>query len=260
MITITKEQLESHVPALANAEGDVYSLIKGVLDEVSADVELFAEGRELTTAAVAFICNEAARRALPHLDLVITSSGIGVVSNQNVAPASRERVEALRASLHRTASACYDLFVSQLARQPEWDTAHAKVSHLLFTSYALRQYGVKYAGEDIYLDQFLMMRGDLLAAAESVAGVCGRDFYTELIDAERGISSSISATVILPTAEMLTMCLLRGDKRRAEHYRMKFIDHLRRYEPESYVGTREQEANDFESYQNEQEHPTFFSV
>ena len=38
MITITKEQLESHVPALANAEGDVYSLIKGVLDEVAADV------------------------------------------------------------------------------------------------------------------------------------------------------------------------------------------------------------------------------
>lgn len=34
--------------------------------------------------------------AIPHLDLVLTSTGFGIVSNNNVAPASKERVVSLR--------------------------------------------------------------------------------------------------------------------------------------------------------------------
>ena len=43
-------------------------------------------------------------RAIPHLDVILTPSGFGIVSNSNIAPASRERVERLMASLleHRS--------------------------------------------------------------------------------------------------------------------------------------------------------------
>ena len=37
--------------------------------------------------------------AIPSLDLVLTTNGFGIVSNQNVVPASRERVDALISSL-----------------------------------------------------------------------------------------------------------------------------------------------------------------
>lgn len=45
------------------------------------------------------IASEALRRAIPSLDLVLTPNGFGVVSNQNIAPASKERVDRLIASL-----------------------------------------------------------------------------------------------------------------------------------------------------------------
>lgn len=45
------------------------------------------------------IAYEAFYRAIPSLDLVLTPNGFGIVSNQNIAPASRERVDALKESL-----------------------------------------------------------------------------------------------------------------------------------------------------------------
>ena len=50
----------------------------------------------------------AAYRALPTLDLVATQNGFGVVSNNNIAPASKERVAALRESLRQYKSDCKD--------------------------------------------------------------------------------------------------------------------------------------------------------
>ena len=50
----------------------------------------------------------AAYNALPTLDLVATPNGFGVVSNQNIAPASKERVAAFRESLRQYKSDCKD--------------------------------------------------------------------------------------------------------------------------------------------------------
>lgn len=261
MIEITRELLERYVPAFANAEGDVYDLIKSKLDEVSAEVELFAEGQALTDAAVAYICNEGARRTVPQLDLVITASGIGVVSNQNVAPASRERVDALLGSLHRSASSARDLFVCQLAKRADFDPANRRLSHLLFTTADVRNYGIKAGGSEVYLDQYNDMSDALEYAADRVRDVCGDAFYAELIDAARGLTTATSeANSALHSAEMFTAAMLINDGRRVEHYRLRLIELLRRLEPESYVGTPQQQANDFENYQNEQQHPTYFSV
>ena len=49
--------------------------------------------------AATIIANEAFRLSLPSLDLILTPNGFGVVSNANVAPASKERVDRLAASL-----------------------------------------------------------------------------------------------------------------------------------------------------------------
>ena len=43
--------------------------------------------------ATHIVVNEAMRQAVPSLDLVLTPNGFGIVSNSNIAPASKERVE-----------------------------------------------------------------------------------------------------------------------------------------------------------------------
>lgn len=45
--------------------------------------------------AVHIVANEAFRRAVPSLDIILTENGFGIVSNNTVAPASRDRINAL---------------------------------------------------------------------------------------------------------------------------------------------------------------------
>ena len=53
----------------------------------------------LKVASQHLVANEAFRAAVPSLDLVLTPNGFGIVSNNNVAPASKERIERLISSL-----------------------------------------------------------------------------------------------------------------------------------------------------------------
>lgn len=57
------------------------------------------QGDQQLRMAKDIIILEAFRNAVPSLDLVLTPNGFGVVSNQTIAPASKERVKALIESL-----------------------------------------------------------------------------------------------------------------------------------------------------------------
>ena len=68
---------------------------------------------------------EALRYAVPSLDLVLTPNGFGIVSNQNVAPASKERVERLIDSLYDTRDNAVELLLTSLRQMQSW-TASAQ--------------------------------------------------------------------------------------------------------------------------------------
>lgn len=61
-----------------------------------ADLEASHTTRMLAYQIAAY---DAFHRAIPHLDVILTPNGFGIVSNSNIAPSSRERVERLMASL-----------------------------------------------------------------------------------------------------------------------------------------------------------------
>lgn len=70
---------------------------------------------------------EAYRNAIPSLDLVLTPNGFGVVSNSNVSPASKERVNRLLESLESERDGAIRLLLSELPNVPEWcSTAQAE--------------------------------------------------------------------------------------------------------------------------------------
>ena len=58
--------------------------------------------------------------AIPSLDLVLTPNGFGVVSNNNVAPASKERVERLINSLYMIKSQCLTSLLPMLRSDVHW--------------------------------------------------------------------------------------------------------------------------------------------
>ena len=67
---------------------------------------------------------EAMFHAIPQLDMVLTPNGFGIVSNSNVAPASKERVERLLASLEKMRDDTLQVLLPILTAEAAWaDTA-----------------------------------------------------------------------------------------------------------------------------------------
>ena len=66
---------------------------------------------------------EAMLHAVPQLDLVLTPNGFGVVSNTNIAPASKERVERLLLSLEKMRDDTLSILLPLLANTEAWATS-----------------------------------------------------------------------------------------------------------------------------------------
>jgi len=70
--------------------------------------------------ATHIVVNEAMRQAVPSLDLVLTPNGFGIVSNSNIAPASKERVERLITSLESERDNYIEQLLPLLVQNSEW--------------------------------------------------------------------------------------------------------------------------------------------
>ena len=105
------DTLRHYLPnVFATVKGEVSLFPTGKVDldhEANWVIETFASPKQFHTICgyaddnpikiitAKLIASEAMRRAIPSLDLVLTPNGFGVVSNQNIAPASKERVDRL---------------------------------------------------------------------------------------------------------------------------------------------------------------------
>ena len=87
-----------------------------MLAEISSRYE--TDSLRATTTQV--IVNEAFRRALPQLDVILTPNGFGIVSNANIAPASKERIERLLSSLLNNRDAAIYQLLTLLCKQNSW--------------------------------------------------------------------------------------------------------------------------------------------
>lgn len=117
MLQYIKEEFESVCPSGAIPDDDVidslYTYLRDAKNALSEYVplsiiedcepvcyitysgEITPDGKSCV-AIRKYMIARAYFEAIPHLDLVLTSTGFGIVSNNNVAPASKERVESLR--------------------------------------------------------------------------------------------------------------------------------------------------------------------
>lgn len=121
MIISSDEQLRSIIPNLQRASASETPWVsrldpflqeaEGILEQYLCPVDILPE--EALDVAARFVAFCAWRRAIPALDVVATASGFGVVSNQTVAPASKERVEAAvrAATVTESRAACTLLYM-----------------------------------------------------------------------------------------------------------------------------------------------------
>lgn len=115
MMTIDKNTFESVVLSATSSTAHVFEMLQPHFEETEQNLksELFGsfdyttvEGLE--SIVVRLVCLRTYYEQIPHLDLVLTPTGFGVVSNENVAPASPDRVKALRQQVKDAAEDALD--------------------------------------------------------------------------------------------------------------------------------------------------------
>ena len=80
----------------------------------------YSDGHPLLRACRAAVAHRALADAIPSLDLVQTVNGFAVISNQNLAPASRDRVDRLIAAHRSQCDTAISALIPQLAAVAEW--------------------------------------------------------------------------------------------------------------------------------------------
>ena len=77
---------------------------------------------------------EAMLHAVPQLDLILTPNGFGIVSNQNVIPASKERIERLLLSLEKQRDDALAVILTLLPNAHHW-TASEQFNYFAATMF-----------------------------------------------------------------------------------------------------------------------------
>ena len=154
MLINNDEQLRQFLPnVLATCDGEV-SLFDKLQFHLNNAEQWLAEnvtGRDFIStvssaqaddATRALLCQTIAAHAfhvaLPSLDLVLTPTGFGIVSNGNIAPASAERVARLSESLLLLRDTLIDQLLSHLCQNASWRDTTSN----LFLGFAVPLIGV----------------------------------------------------------------------------------------------------------------------
>lgn len=276
MIAITQETLESYVPAFRSSEHYIFDSLQGYILEarertafiLGDDVEERADGSDaLRPLYVRLICYSAARRAVPGLDLILTENGFGVVSNQNVAPASSSRVEALLESLRKMESDTMDSLVLQLLKTEWKNKPEAKriMKSLLWSPTLLRYYGITLAGREAYAEEYSTLQPAIEQAEEAVRKTISPELHAELLRRLRNNPSEHTSiyTRVIDTARQYMAAVAAGPAAQPARSELLKERLLRIVEEDAdnlpeYKSSATYRAHHFQHYENRREDNTFF--
>ncbi|MBE6304050.1 MAG: hypothetical protein E7089_08965 [Bacteroidales bacterium] len=139
-LVITQEIFEKHISSATNADNAVFDAITSelaVAENFVAD-KLGLSIFEAIPERILFfyeraVCLYAYSIAIPHLDIVLTPTGFGVVSTSNVVPASADRVNRLLSAVCSAYDDTIDEIIDLLRYEKEWNDTDKAVE--LFSSF-----------------------------------------------------------------------------------------------------------------------------
>lgn len=194
MQDITQAALEARLPELAAPEGDT-ALFDKVLPYArravtgqttpqigGADPSAVLSWADTEDELAPWLNDYAVFRgvydALPHLDVIATGTGFGIVSTQNLAPASRERVEAVRESVRHLAAHAYDHILA------EYLMAHDECRTFLPTTAIARAEGVTRDGKGVSMEELEALAPQLALSLMEVQRAIGTKMAGRLLSAQ----------------------------------------------------------------------------
>lgn len=272
MSMIDKNTFEKTVTTAVSASAEVFNSMDVYLNTAELKIKTEFLGSELfndfddlpetvQTEARKAICLEAFYIAIPFLDLVLTPTGFGVVSNANVAPASKERVAALAAMVKNCRDNALDnLLVALHTEVSEWKevpVARFQIDSLYWTAEHLRTY----AGmPDAVRTDLLKLRTRISEAEETFRAEISSVYFETLLAAIRNRSlSDNDMLIVMQLREAIGVYL--SDSLAMFRKKVNRVVETLEGDVEKYAVYRDSEAykvRHLERYQNEKDDTTYF--
>lgn len=272
--TIKREDFERAVPAFRSPTPEVWNKVQRYVEGCTANwqaiitTDATLPDHMAATLATA-ICLRAAYDAVPQMDLVLTPTGFGIVSNQNTAPASRERVDALRLQLRRDACRLEDHVLSYIAAHNLMTLRRSRAGSLLWTPSLCTLYGIRTPeGGEVLREEFNAMGTALHAASARVVDVISPELYAALVTrqyaADEGLEldpspkESAYGEALLMARQLMAAHVMHG-RGIADHTRhiINFIE-AHADQLDEYRLSPTYQARHTTQYENKQTDPSFF--
>lgn len=276
-LEITKADFESAVPAAREPKGKIYEVMLGAIN-AKADViamtilgepgvKAVEEGEDdlakrLRQNTIRLACIGAFLDEMRGLDLVLTSTGFGVVSTQDTAPASKMRVDALEGELRRKQRMVRDTLLSNLFSLKGWsDTPQRRgCVETLFFQFELLETcaGVSHPKPEDWDNNVPVM----LAADNYLRKHIGNAYMEELIDGLTSHSLTVANVYIVMLIQKYIGAAIAQNRQLQNELYMRIInrmeDNLSLYP--TYAGSDAYRLNHFKPYENKAEDTAFHFV
>ena len=266
---MTRQEFEYYIPSAVMPDDTLFDRIAQQLHEGDAHVKsllgasLYDERDEDLT--LLNLCKRMAaltayKLAIPHLDLVLTDNGFGVVSNQNVAPASADRVNRLRQQVQDALDDTIDELLDYLRGNPLWVNTYTAQGVFRSLAWNARQQLVYFAIPNGHRSSLDELRPKISAAEEKVKHCISSEFFDELCNAVRLRTATAEQNTAIHKILMTVGADVTGDKAMAHFHATKLVEwldaNIRTFT--TYANSTAYAANTFEPYKNEKDDPCYF--
>lgn len=213
------------------------------------------------------IAYKAYREAIPFVDLIQTANGFGVVSNTNIAPASKERVERLMAQCDQQLDNSIDLLIFKIMTNTPSLTEWKKFSLFEELTNCLFITGIDFGGYSSDNTKkrkaFLDAKNDMVTAQSTVlAPLISQAFLDELILQNRNNTMTVDNRLILNNCRGI-LTIISGNGKKGDDLK-KVLNHvsymLEKYIDKypTYAASEEYALRIAPKYVNKQSDPTYF--
>ena len=279
----SQKEFEKFVPSLRDGGEEIYKGIKPYLQpaywRLKNELKVELMNNKCAPYFRRAVYATAAYNALPTLDLVATPNGFGVVSNQNIAPASKERVAALRESLRQYKSDCKDQCLERYYQEAQAGNTDQKElgskdyikipadeilrSGVIYSATVARDNGITMPdGQPVYEEELHRLEYKLAAANLKIRKlISGRQYKYEMGAGRFG------EKLDLMLRRLAAMYVMQADRRAVKDYENEILDFMeepdngtpaaQRYQYYHASVQRELRKNPVR-YENRKEDPTYF--
>lgn len=271
LIQITKDDFERYIHAAAVCDDTIYDAVLPYIERsenearrilLTVGVTALGNDAVLADATKAYMCEIGFIKALRHLDLVLTDSGFGVVSNDHIAPASAERVSKLEEALWIASDKSQCDMIRELILVQNWGTQPSTTHVVNILMWDILEAPDMCGVGEVTHKTWVELKRDIFDAEFKLALVIGYEVLTELLQATvKNNPTEVQRIAIeIVKAAVASMVANKDNQEVIKQMKARVINWFDAHKDdfETYTNSGAYKARQVKRHENTQNSPAYF--